>query len=320
MQINKVLLIGAVASTAATLEMLAQHEFDVVGVLGHEPEDRGSVSGWRDLRALASRLGLDYKSFRRINDPQNLDWARAKQPDLVFAVGFSQLLSPAWLGLPTIACVGFHPTCLPRGRGRAPIAWIILEERQGAATFFVMDDGADSGPILVQHRFPVLDSDDAASVECKIIDSIHSALNEWLPKVRLGEWNPVPQDETQATWYGRRGPEDSLIDWRRPASEIDRLIKASAPPHPGAYTYLGRTRLVIRSSCIEGTLRMKGVAGRILALDRERGFLTQTGDTLLWINHVTSEDQFELKIGQKLGLSIEDEIAAMWKYLDRFDG
>lgn len=314
--INNVLVIGSVGSTAATVRLLVKHGLNVVGVLGYEPEDSSSVSSWYDLRALSRELGIEYKAFKRINEESNLDWARKRRPEVIFAVGFSQLLHSPWLEMPSVACVGFHPTCLPKGRGRAPVAWIILEERRGAATFFVMGSGPDDGPILAQHEFALAGHDDAKSVKQKILVSMEHALDSWLPRLKLGEWDPVPQDEVNASWYGKRAPEDGLIDWNSPATEINLLIKASSNPHPGAYTYVDRKKIVINSCSVETELAIKGVVGRILLSSESKGYLVQTGRGLLWIKDIVHDQSVRLNVGKKLGMVVENEIFEIWKRLE----
>lgn len=308
----KVLVIGAVESTAVTLRGLVRNGLDVVGVLGHEPKRKENVSGLYDLRGLAARLQIPFQRFTKINEPNVLNWGRQLQPDIVFAVGFSQLLADDWLKLPTLGCIGFHPTLLPRGRGRAPIAWIILQERIGAANFFLMTDGVDNGPIFVQEPFELAPDDDAAAVVRRQCEAIDSALDSWLPRLKLGEWNPIPQEEAAASYFGIRKPEDGLIDWQRSAGEIDRLIKAAAKPHPGAYSYIDRQKLIIWNSRVEHEMPITGVVGRVL-LVRDSSYLIQCGNGKIWISNLALERT--LKVGEKLGLVIEDEIAQLWQKL-----
>lgn len=312
---HRILVIGAVQSTKYTLRQLIQHGFNVVGVLGHEPVNKELVSGWADLCSEAKENGIDYKGFKKINQLENIDWAKQKKPDIIFAVGFSQLMKEDWLNMPTLGCIGFHPTKLPKGRGRAPLAWLILEEKFGAANFFLMGEGADDGPIFSQEIFPIEAHDDASSIEEKIKLAIIKGLDNWLPELKKGIWNPVPQDHSQASWYGKRTPEDGHINWNNPAELIDRLIKASSKPHPGAYTYFKDQKLIIWKSEIENDLPIKGVVGKILQIDTDKGYLVQCGNGLIWIKDIESEVAQKLRIGNKLGYNIEDEIYSLKKLL-----
>lgn len=304
----KIIVIGAVKSTQRTILELLKFKFDLIGIIGHEPKNIRSVSGWVDLSQTAKNFEIDYKGFKKINDNEVLIWAKEKKPDIIFAVGFSQLLSEDWLNMPKIGCIGFHPTMLPRGRGRAPLAWLIINEQWGAASFFLMGTGADNGPIFIQEPFKVEKDDDAKTLETKIDQSITLALNKWLPKLKNGEWNPLPQNEALATWYGKRSIEDGLINWQDNNIKIDKIIKASTFPHPGAYTYFKDEKLLILSSNIETNLKITGITGRVLKVDNEKGYLVQCGQGLLWINQLFLNKTHKISVGDKLGYQVEDEI------------
>lgn len=310
-----ILVIGAVQTTAITIEKLVEHGFSIAGVLGHEPKNTARVSGWANLKEIASKHNLEYMGFKRINEETHIKWALEKKPDIIFAVGFSQLLKDDWLQMPKLGCIGFHPTKLPEGRGRAPIAWITLEKKMGSASFFLMGEGADDGPIFSQSLFEVEEDDDAGSVEEKIGIHIHKALDAWLPELKKGNWNPEPQDHSLASWYGKRGPEDGWINWNNSADYLDRLIKASSTPHPGAYTYFKDSKVVIWKSQIENTINIQGVVGRVLLTSPEKGYLIQCGKGLLWINNLETISETLPKVGDKLGYNIEDEIYNIKKRL-----
>lgn len=305
---RNVLVIGSVKTTKHTIKQLVKNGFNVVGILGHEPKDNNLVSGWTNLRQLAKEYLIDFRGFKRVNDIEHIEWAASKDIDIIFAVGFSQLMSLDWLQMPKLGCIGFHPSFLPKGRGRAPIAWMILEKSYGSATFFLMGEGADDGPVFVQETFKVEDSDDASSIEIKIESAINKALERWLPELKNGVWNPVPQDELQATLTGKRSIEDGHINWNSSAYQIDRLIKASTKPHPGAYTYLKDQKMIIWKSSLEKEIPIKGVVGRILIIDQEKGFLVQCGEGLIWLKSITVDDKIKPVVGSKLGYNVEDEI------------
>ena len=108
-----ILVIGAVSSTIRTTVGLIRNNLNIVGILGHEPSNTNAVSGLVDLKKLALENDIDYCGFQKINAEEPIQWAKSKQPDIIFAVGFSQLLTSLWLEMPTLGCIGFHPTCLP---------------------------------------------------------------------------------------------------------------------------------------------------------------------------------------------------------------
>lgn len=314
----RIVVAGATISTRQTLEALVRHEADVVGVLRLRDESSQSVTAFARLDEIAEPHGIPCATFRNINDAEIVDQVRQWQPDLMFVVGLSQLVRDEMMSIPKQGCVGFHPTFLPAGRGRAPLAWLTLDSQPGACTFFLIDEGVDSGPIFVQEAFEISPGDYAADVGHKLEEATVRALDRWLPELLSGVWNPRPQDEVLATYNGKRGPDDGLIDWHQSAHEIHALIRAASNPHPGAYTWLKGDRLLVWRAELEHHLPWRGVPGRILHLEASRGALIQTGDGLLWLTRVQSVDdsgpvsgESVLKVGTKLGFVIQDEIASL---------
>lgn len=272
------------------------------------------MSGYVHLAAEAKAAGIPYQDFENINSPATVALLRKWAPDVIFVVGLSQLVKREVLALPRLGCVGYHPTRLPEGRGRAPVAWMTLEGRSGASTFFIMNEEADAGPILAQEPYPVTEADYAADVTEKLEAAIDRALDRWLPKLKAGEWAPRPQNEAAATFYGKRAPEDGAIDWNRPAREIHALVRASSRPYPGAYTAAGGRKLIVWRAEVERKLRYRGITGRILLTDPAKGCLVQTGAGLLWLTDtefdppVPAGEPSPLRVGAKLGYDPQAEI------------
>lgn len=312
----RIVVAGAVSTTRLTLEALIRHKADVVGALQLRAASEHTVTGFDPLDAIAEPAGLPCVTFRNINDADIVQQVRDWQPDLMFVVGLSQLVRDEMMSIPRLGSVGFHPTFLPAGRGRAPLAWLTLDGGAGAATFFLIDDGVDSGPIFVQEPFEVTQEDYASDVAEKLEAATVRALDRWLPELLSGVWDPKPQDEILATYHGRRGPDDGLIDWQCPADEIHALIRATSAPHPGAYTWAKDRKLIVWRAELENHLPWRGATGRVLLLDEERGALIQTGDGLIWLTEVQWADESEptsvnkvLRVGQKLGYVVQDEVA-----------
>ena len=317
----RIVLIGAVCSTEATLERLVAHGMQVTAVFGYRPLDATNVSGYVDLEPLARKAGVPFHPFRSINDPSTVAAVRSLAPDVLFVVGLSQLVGRELLATAPRGAVGYHPTALPEGRGRAPVAWLVLEKRSGASTFFELTAGADEGGIFVQQPFAVDEIDDASSVEAKVLESLRVALDRWLPRLKSGEWRPVEQRHELATCYGKRAPEDGLLRWTEPADALDRLIKASTRPHPGAFTYRSGEKMLVWQSKLEGDGKLRGVPGRVLLVDDAKGALLQTGTGLLWLveYETIARDQGRLRVGEKLGFDAEIEIHSILARLRRLE-
>lgn len=314
----RIVVAGATVSTHQTLDALIRHGADVVGVLQLRGESSHTVTAFSPLDELAQPHGISCATFRNINDSEIVEQVQEWQPDLMFVVGLSQLVRNEMMSIPKRGCVGFHPTFLPAGRGRAPLAWLTLDGQPGAATFFLIDEGVDSGPIFVQEAFEVTPEDYASDVEKKLVAATDKALDRWLPDLLSGEWNPCPQDEVLATYNGRRSLDDGLIDWHQSSDEIHALIRAASTPHPGAYTWYQGRKLIIWRAELEKHLPWRGAVGRVLHVEAERGALVQAGDGLLWLNEIQFAEcadscwaEVVLKVGVKLGFVVQDEVAAL---------
>ena len=303
----KIVLAGSVNSSYRTLKALIRHRMRVAGVLGLSPSKSANVSGFTRMDLLAKESGVPFEEFDDLNAASVIETVRGWAPDVFFIVGLSQMVKKDLLSIPRLGCVGFHPTRLPEARGRAPVAWMTLEGRSGAATFFMMNEKADAGPILVQEPFPVAETDYSADVVQKLEAAMDAALDRWLPRLKSGEWRAVPQEDAKATFYGKRNPEDGIIHWEWPAKKILALIRAASQPYPGAYTFVGDGKLVVWRGELETDLPYRGVVGRIVHFDEARGWLVQTGDGLLWLTKTEWESPAggspppKLRIGILLG-------------------
>lgn len=306
-------LIGGVSSTETVLEKLLEHNMNIVAVWGYEPESSKNVSGYVNMKDLANTNNICYFPFSKVNDQNVKQQLTDNDIDLLFIVGLSQLVDKDIIDSSKYGCVGFHPTKLPKGRGRAPLAWLVLSENEGAATFFKINEGTDSGPIYAQASFQIEEYDDAKSLESKILKSIKQALDKWLPLLKNNRLECVPQTEEEATYYAKRTPVDGCINWNDDAKTIDKLIKASTLPHPGAYTFLADFKILIWKSRIVKNQQPKGVIGRIVSFENSNP-IVQTKDGYLELVSYQVFDYEEnlmdkkLNLGNRLGYYDELEI------------
>ncbi len=312
----KVAVVGGVASTEVLVQSLVRQGVEQIGVWGYEPAETALVSGWRDLRQLAADHGLPFEGFRKVTECE--DSLRAFSPDVLFVVGLSQIIPSSMLHIASGANVGFHPTALPRGRGRAALAWLILQGENGAATFFELRDAVDDGPIYVQEPYAVTDTDDTADVEASLLAAERVALERWLPRLLRGDFAATEQDHDQATWLGRRTPEDGWLNWQAPRDGLLRLIRASAPPHPGAYTFCQNHKIVVLKAA-PSNRHETGVPGRILAVDPEGGFEVQASDGIVRVVRWRCDTGWTPRVGALLGYYAEAEIFDLRARLEQLE-
>jgi methionyl-tRNA formyltransferase len=224
------------------------------------------------------------------DDPNAAEIVRriaALRPDFIFSFYYRRMLNPALLALPPRGALNVHGSLLPRYRGRAPVNWAVLHgERATGATLHYMAEKPDAGDIVAQTAVPILPDDTAREVFDKVTVAAEMTLDAALPALLAGTAPRRRQDLGAGSYFGGRGPDDGIIDWTRDAGSIHNLVRAVAPPFPGAFTAVAghparvlRTRIVDREApptpapalaLVDGTLVAHcGGGGRIAILALE---------------------------------------------------
>ena len=243
----RIVFIGAVELSRHALIRLLELGANVVGVCTLE---RSTVNAdHADLSPIATAAGIPCRYAPAINSPESLDWVARLRPDVIFCFGWSRLLGTELLKLAPLGVVGFHPAALPANRGRHPLVWALaLGLEQTASTFFFMDEGADTGDILSQRSVFIEPTDDAASLYERVVRIALEQIEVFLPQLASGDYPRVPQDQTRANSWRKRGRTDGQIDWRMSSRGIHNLVRALARPYVGAhFNHLGREIKLWRS-------------------------------------------------------------------------
>jgi methionyl-tRNA formyltransferase len=167
-------------------------------------------------------------------------------PDFLFSFYYRAMIPAALLATARRGALNLHGSLLPHYRGRAPVNWAILRgERETGATLHYMVERADAGDIVDQLAVPILEDDDAREVFTKVTVAAEVILARSLPGLIDGSAPRRPQPLLPGSYFGRRRPEDGRIDWSRPAAQIHDLVRAVAPPFPGAFAEVNQERVAI---------------------------------------------------------------------------
>ncbi len=228
----RIAFIGCVEFSATLLEVLFNHpDAELVGLVTRT--DSAVNADFRDLRPLVQQTACPVFTH---SDPNEIaEWLRERQPDVIYCLGWSQLLPAEILAIPPLGVVGYHPAALPQNRGRHPIIWALaLGLKYTASTFFFMDEGADSGDILSQQVVAIDPMDNAADLYRKLINTAQSQLTILTSTLASNTTQRTPQDHSAANYWRKRSAVDGRIDWRMSAQSIHNLIRALAQPYPGA--------------------------------------------------------------------------------------
>ena len=189
------------------------------------------------------------------DSPNSADWlarAAAEKPDFVFSFYYRYLLDLAWLHLPRAGALNMHGSLLPKYRGRAPIHWAIIEgETQTGVSLHYMVEKPDAGAQVGQEVVSIDANDDALKVSMKMAGAAERLMRRCLPLLMSGSAPAKALDLAQGTYFGRRRPEDGRINWRLSARSVHDLVRAVAPPFPGAFTDVGAVRVGIHQTQID---------------------------------------------------------------------
>jgi methionyl-tRNA formyltransferase len=209
-------------------------QFDLLITL-HDHKSK-SKSGRIYLDQIAQEHETDLFKISHINDSEVIEKIKEKEIDWLFIIGWSQIASKETINAPKFGIIGAHPTLLPEGRGRAAIPWAIIKGlKQTGVTFFNMDQGVDTGDILTQHIIPIEERETATTLYKKVEDAHVSLFLDTLPKLISGNYSLQKQDESKATYWEGRIPADGEIKQSMTTDEVDRLIRATTHPYPGAF-------------------------------------------------------------------------------------
>ncbi|MGH8200568.1 MAG: formyltransferase [Steroidobacteraceae bacterium] len=203
------------------------------------------------------------------------------QPDFIFSFYYRSMLGAPILRSARRGALNMHGSLLPKYRGRAPVNWAILNgERETGATLHYMVERADAGDIVDQLAVPILEDDDAREVFGKVTTAAEIVLARSLPGLIAGDAPRRPQLIEAGQYFGRRKPEDGRIDWDQPAVRIHNLVRAVAPPFPGAFTevdgrqwWIHRTRVESQLIAPSERARLFGAEGACFAACRDGGVL-----------------------------------------------
>lgn len=209
------------------------------------PDDRARTKSGRVYLDDFCRLrSIELLKVPNINDPEAVAAVRRSEIDWLCIIGWSQIARSEVLRSPRMGSLGMHPTLLPEGRGRAAIPWAILKglSRTGV-TLFQLDEGVDTGPILGQVSVDLAPDETATTLYGKVEEAHRSLIRDCWPRLLRGELTARPQDETRATVWPGRTPEDGRITLDMSVDEVDRLVRATTRPYPGAFLDLAGTRV-----------------------------------------------------------------------------
>lgn len=203
------------------------------------PDERGTkISGRVFVEDFCKEQNCELVFMHDINAAENVKIIKSYNLDWLFIL-WSQIATPPILNALNLGALCIHPTLLPMGRGRAAIPTAILKGlRETGVTLFKIDDGIDTGPILAQERIPMAEDETATTLYSKVAQAHQTLIAKVWSELVAGRLVPVPQDDSQATVWQGRSPEDGRLRPEMTIVEVERMVRAVTKPYPGAFVRL----------------------------------------------------------------------------------
>jgi methionyl-tRNA formyltransferase len=251
------------------LKALLARQVEVPLVITHK-DNPGEQIWFDSVAATAAAYGIATIAPADPNSVQAIARVADSRPDFILSFYYRAILKAPLLALPSRGALNMHGSLLPRYRGRVPINWAIIHgETETGATLHYMTEKPDAGDIVAQTAVPILPDDTAKEVFDKVTVAAETTLYASLPALIAGNAPRMPQDPRRATYFGGRTPEDGVIDWSKTAAEIHNLVRAVAPPYPGARTFLnGRPARILSTRVIDATTARTAVPSLSVEDDR----------------------------------------------------
>lgn len=293
----RILYIGCVESSYTELELLLKNKKNVVGIITKEKSKFNS--DFTDLKPLGDEYQIPCRYAKNINDEEIVKFVQECQPDVIYCFGWSQIIKKDILDIPPLGVIGTHPTELPNNRGRHPIIWALaLGLERTAATFFAMDDGADTGDIVSQKPIEIDYTDDARSLYDKITKSECEQILEFTEQLEQGTNTRIKQDKKIGNSWRKRGEADGVIDWRMSSRAIYNLVRALTHPYIGAYFLYGEKKIQVwKVEEIEGTGYQNIEPGKVIKYVNSSDFYVKAYDNII---HVLDSEEFQGNEGDYL--------------------
>ena len=307
----KIIFMGTPDFAAASLEALidSRHEIQAVVTQPDKPKGRKGELTPSPVKVVAEEKGIKVYQPLKVRDEEFVETLRAYNPDVIVVVAFGQIIPLSILKMPKFGCVNIHGSLLPKYRGAAPIQWAVLDgEKETGITTILMDEGIDTGDILLKKTIKIDTDETSGSLFDKLMALGAETILETLEELENGNLTPTKQGESPTAYANMLTKAMGLIDFTKPAKELDCFVRGM-DPWPSAYTRLsGKTLKLWKVRAVEGS----GKAGSVIDIGKE-SFTIACGEGAIEVLEVQLEGKKRmsagdflkgstLNIGQELGV------------------
>ena len=303
----KIVFMGTPDFAVGALEALVEAGHEVVAVVTQpdKPKGRGKEMQQTPVKTCAIKHNIEVFQPVKIKTPEAVEVLKQYGADLFVVAAFGQILSKEILDMPKFGCVNIHASLLPKYRGAAPIQWAILDgEKETGVTIMQMNEGLDTGDMLAKVTVPIEDTDTGESLFDKLAEAGAKLLIETIPQIEAGTIKPEVQDDSLSTYAKMIKKEMGLIDWKKEAVVLERLVRGMNS-WPSAYTYLNGKTLKIWEASVEASTKTEAL-GSVVEVTKN-AIKVQTGKDLLVLKQIQLEGKKRMDVAAfLLGYKIEN--------------
>lgn len=301
----RILFMGTPDFSVPALTSLVESSHEVIGVVTQpdKPKGRGKALGMPPVKEKALEYGIQVYQPVKARDEAFMDEIRRLSPDVAVVIAFGQILTKAFLEIPRYGCINIHASLLPRLRGAAPIQWAVINgEKKSGVTIMQMDAGIDTGDMLLKKEVELEPKETAGTLHDKLMKLGGPLVLEVLSQAEKGVLKPEKQKEEESSYVKALDKSLGMLDFNRPAHELERLIRG-LNPWPSAYTRLGDKTLKIWDADVDEN--RQGRPGEIIEIGRDY-ILVAAGEGALSIKELQLEGKKRMKTDAFLrGCTIE---------------
>ncbi|HEY3473369.1 MAG TPA: methionyl-tRNA formyltransferase [Anaerolineales bacterium] len=296
----RIVFMGTPEFAVPSLEALLKTNDQVVGIVTQpdRPKGRGQVLTPSPVKLIAQRERIPLLQPTKMKDVDFLATLSSWKPDHIAVAAFGRILPPAILSLPPLGCINVHGSLLPKYRGAGPIQWALINgETETGITTMLMDEGMDTGAVLLQETMMINPNDTTGSLSVRLAELGGRLLVKTLAQLRAGTLIPRAQDHSQATLAPLLKKEDGIIDWTMPATVIANRIRG-LDPWPGAHTVAETERWTIYGA-VALDEPARGAPGEVTAVHKD-AIHVATGRGVLAIYEVQAAGGRRMPVSQYL--------------------
>jgi methionyl-tRNA formyltransferase len=307
----RIVLFGDGRWATDSMARLAKDGHDLVGVVAR------SVSFDSAFLEAVIRLGLPVSQPEKVNSKESMNWVAGLRPDLCLSIAYNQILKQPVLDIPVHGFVNFHAGKLPNYRGRNIINWAIINgETEVGLTSHYIDEGIDTGDIILQRSLPIGWTDTYGDVLGGVIEAIPGLVAETVSLVASGKADRKPQSHLPGTYFGGRGPGDEWLDWSDTSYNLHNKVRAITHPGPGATALLDGNIVIIWKAFYDVAWpKYIATPGQVVGRRAGEGTVVKTGDSTLLVQEVQFPDgeshSPDWPIGTRLEIDVQERLDSM---------